>query len=85
MAVRLPAMFVVSEEVAAAIRSAYEQEGELSIGRRLFPGITDNAPGVSGQQMRAALLASIRRRHIPRRDITSSRLRPKMRRAMLRP
>jgi hypothetical protein len=39
-------MFVVSEEVAAAIRTAYEQEGELSAAvevRRLFPGITDNA------------------------------------------
>ena len=42
----LPAMFVVSEEAAAAIRSAYEQEGELSAAievRRQFPGITDNA------------------------------------------
>ena len=42
----LPAMFVVSEEAAAAIRAAYEQEGELSAAievRRLFPGITDNA------------------------------------------
>ena len=42
----LPAMFVVSEEAAAAIRATYEQEGELSAAielRRLFPGITDNA------------------------------------------
>jgi hypothetical protein len=42
----LPVMFVVSEEAAAAIRSAYEQEGELSAAielRRRFPGITDNA------------------------------------------
>ena len=42
----LPAMFVVSEEAAAAIRSAYEQGGELSAVievRRLFPGVTDNA------------------------------------------
>jgi hypothetical protein len=42
----LPAMFVVSEEAAAAIRSAYEQEGELSAAievRRFFPGISDNA------------------------------------------
>jgi hypothetical protein len=41
----LPAMFVVSEADAAAIRAAYEQEGELSAAielRRLFPGITDN-------------------------------------------
>ena len=42
----LPALFVVYEEAAAAIRTAYEQEGELSAAievRRLFPGITDNA------------------------------------------
>ena len=41
-----PAMFVVSEADAAAIRTAYEQEGELSPAielRRRFPGITDNA------------------------------------------
>jgi hypothetical protein len=41
-----PAMFIVSEEAATAIRAAYEQEGELSAAielRRLFPGITDNA------------------------------------------
>jgi hypothetical protein len=39
-------MFVVSEEAAAAIRTAYEQDGELSAAielRRLFPSITDNA------------------------------------------
>jgi hypothetical protein len=39
-------MFMVSEEAAAAIRTAYEQGGELSAAvelRRLFPGITDNA------------------------------------------
>jgi hypothetical protein len=37
----LPAMFVVTEADAAAIRTAYEQEGELSVAievRRLFPG-----------------------------------------------
>ncbi len=42
----LPTMFIVSEEAAAAIRTAYEQEGELPAAvevRRLFPGITDNA------------------------------------------
>ena len=36
----------VSEEAAAAIRSAYEQGGELSAAievRRLFPGVIDNA------------------------------------------
>ena len=39
-------MFAVSDEAAAAIRTAYEQAGELSAAlevRRLFPGITDNA------------------------------------------
>jgi hypothetical protein len=38
-------MFVVSEAEAAAIRTAFEQQGELSAAvelRRLFPGITDN-------------------------------------------
>jgi hypothetical protein len=46
----LPAMFIVSEEAAAAIRTAYEQEGELSAAievQRLFPGVTDNAEGLS--------------------------------------
>ena len=39
-------MFVVTEADAAAIRTAYEQDGELSAAielRRRFPGITDNA------------------------------------------
>jgi hypothetical protein len=39
-------MFVVTEADAAAIRSVFEQEGELSAAievRRLFAGITDNA------------------------------------------
>jgi hypothetical protein len=38
-------MFVVTEADAAAIRTAYEQEGELSAAielRRRFPGITNN-------------------------------------------
>ena len=38
-------MFVVTEAEAAAIRAAFEQQGELSAAvelRRLFPGITDN-------------------------------------------
>jgi hypothetical protein len=42
----LPAMFMVSEEDAAAIRTTFEQEGELSAAielRSRFPGITDNA------------------------------------------
>jgi hypothetical protein len=39
-------MFMVSEAEAAAIRTAYEQGGELAAAvelRRLFRGITDNA------------------------------------------
>jgi RecB family exonuclease len=39
-------MFMVTEEDAAAIRTSFEQEGELSAAielRRRFPGIADNA------------------------------------------
>ena len=39
-------MFMVTEAESAAIRTAFEQGGELSAAievRRLFPGITDNA------------------------------------------
>ena len=41
-----PGMFCVTETEAAAIRTAYEQDGELSAAielRQLFRGITDNA------------------------------------------
>ena len=41
----LAEMFVVTEAEAAAIRTAFEQQGELLAAielRRLFPGITDN-------------------------------------------
>jgi hypothetical protein len=41
-----PGMFCISETEAATIRTAYEQDGELSAAielRRLSPGITDNA------------------------------------------
>jgi hypothetical protein len=44
-ATMLPCMFVVSETEAAAIRTAFEQSGELAAAvelRRLFPGVTDN-------------------------------------------
>jgi hypothetical protein len=40
-----PAMFVVSEADAAAIRAVYQQRGEFSAAielRRRFPGIADN-------------------------------------------
>ncbi len=39
-------MFMVTEADAAAIRAAYEQDGEMSAAielRRRFPGIIDNA------------------------------------------
>ena len=39
-------MYVVTEADAAAIREAYERDGELSAAielRRRFPGVTDNA------------------------------------------
>jgi hypothetical protein len=39
-------MFSVTPEDAAAIRAAFDQEGELSAAielRRRFPGVTDNA------------------------------------------
>ena len=38
-------MFVVSEEEAAAIRAAFDRDGEFAAAielRRLFPAITDN-------------------------------------------
>jgi len=41
-----PAMFVVTEEDAAAIRAAFDQDGEFAAAvelRRRFPGIADNA------------------------------------------
>jgi hypothetical protein len=40
-------MFAVTEAEAAAIRTGFEQRGELSAAielRQRFPGITDNAP-----------------------------------------
>ena len=42
----VPAMFVVTEAEAAAIRAIYEQSGEFSAAvelRRLFPAVTDTA------------------------------------------
>jgi hypothetical protein len=41
-----PAMFVVTEAEAAAIRAVYQQRGEFAAAvelRRRFPGIIDNA------------------------------------------
>ena len=76
----LPPMFVVSEEAAAAIRTAYEQQGELSAAievRRLFPGITDNAEAracartIAGWTPRPAAACRITPLRLPR-----SRARP---------
>ena len=44
--VHAPAMFIVTEADAAAIRTAFHEEGELSVIielRQRFPGITDHA------------------------------------------
>ena len=66
-------MFTVSEAEAAAIRTAFEQGGELSAVvelRRLFPGITDNTEARECARAIAAwkpLSAGIgRRSRIPR-------------------
>jgi hypothetical protein len=63
-------MFLVTEAAAAAIRTVFEQEGELSAAielRRLFPGITDNAKArvhartIAGEQPRTAPAAAEKR------------------------
>jgi hypothetical protein len=67
-------MFVVSEEAATAIRTAYEQEGELSAAielRRRLPGIIDNTKarecarriaGRTPQPVSAGTVTPLRRR-----------------------
>jgi hypothetical protein len=64
-------MFTVTEAEAAAIRTAYEQDGELSAAielRRLFPGITDNAKArecartIAGWTPLPASVSKVRRR-----------------------
>jgi hypothetical protein len=69
-------MFLVTEAAAAAIRTVFEQEGELSAAievRRLFPGITDNAKArahartIAGWQPLHAPVAGVTRLH-PKRD-----------------
>jgi len=63
--------FVVTEADAAAIRTAFEQDGEFSAAielRRRFPGITDNAKArecarsIAGWQPRAAPAPKVTRR-----------------------
>jgi len=69
-------MFTVSEEDAAAIRAAFELDGELSAAielRRRFPGITDNAQA----RMCARSIAGWNPAPIPPQPVT--RLRPKKR------
>ena len=42
----MSSVFIITEEDAAAIRAAFDQDGELSAAtelRRRFPGIADNA------------------------------------------
>jgi hypothetical protein len=76
----LPAMFVVTEADAAAIRDIFEKEGELSAAielRRLFPGVTDNAKArecartIAGWQPLTASACQI-----TRLDLRRSRARP---------
>ena len=67
-------MFVVTEAEAAAIRTAFEQEGELSAAievRRLFPGITDNAKA----REHARIIAGWKPLAAPTKPVT--RLRPR--------
>ena len=62
-------MFVVTEEDATAIRTAYEQEGELSAAialRRLFPGVTDNAEA----HCHAPGPSLLRQPHLPAEDLS---------------
>ena len=70
-------MFVVTEADAAAIRAAYEQEGELSAAievRRLFAGITDNAKArehartIAGWTPLPAPVLPVTRLHRPKED-----------------
>jgi hypothetical protein len=69
-------MFVATEADAAAIRAAFEQDGEFSAAielRRRFPGITDNttarecARSIAGWQPRPAPAPKATRRY-PRKD-----------------
>jgi hypothetical protein len=61
-------MFTVNESDATAIRTIFDQEGELSAAielRRRFPGITDNANArlcartIAGWQPLPARIASV--------------------------
>ena len=70
-------MFIVTEEDAAAIRAAFDQDGELSAVvelRRRFPGITDNAQAQTCARSIAGWTPS------PPAPCTVARLRPGKRR-----
>ena len=57
-------MFVVTEAEATAIRTAFDQGGELAAAvelRRLFPGVTDNAQARECARTIAAWEAAARR------------------------
>jgi hypothetical protein len=65
-------MFVVTEAEATAIRTVFEQEGELSAAievRRLFPGVTDNAKArahaqtIAGWELPPTPLSPVTRLH----------------------
>ena len=67
------AMFAVTEADAAAIRTAFHEEGELSAAielRRRFPGVTDNA------KARACVRTIAGWTPLPTRPCTVTRLRP---------
>jgi hypothetical protein len=62
-------MFVVSEAEAAAIRTIFKKEGELSAAievPRLFPGITDNAKA----RLQARTIAGWMPLPVPARPVT---------------
>ncbi len=65
-------MFVVTEAEAAAIRTAFEQRGELSAAvelRRLFPAVTDTAQA----RACARTIAGWRPLPVPPRPVTRGR------------
>ena len=67
-------MFAVTEADAAAIRTAFHEEGELSAAielRRRFPGVTDNA------KARACVRTIAGWTPLPTRPCTVTRLRPR--------
>jgi hypothetical protein len=60
-------MFVVSEEAATAIRTAFDRGGELSAAvelRRLFPSVTDTAQARTAGRWRQTVVSSARRHPI---------------------